>query len=363
MKINDDRTDGIGGGDNKSVIISRLLGGGLHETTEEKIRAWLADEEDAEGKYRALEQLFAREYKDPIRTDIHTLRTLNELRFKIGLPEVGYRIVNGEVVIPAFGKHTARRTPMRRSVWLRVAAVVVPVMIAAGIGLLLTDTELLHTDTEQAAYTTVTVPAGETRTITLPDGSEARIAPESELTYADDFTGNRSVKLSGEAFFVVQRAGGSPFTVEAGSLTAIVLGTEFDVQARAGLPTTEVLLATGSVEVRTEKHTVVLKPSERFVLDNASGLSTISQADRVEIGTRKGTMLTLDNLPVEEALGKMAEFYGANISIRDGFHSDNHVRTVLHREDSLDEVMRMIQTIDPDLVYSIKGDTVTVANR
>ena len=362
MKRNDDRTYGSGS-DNKSVIISRLLGGRLHETTEEKIRTWLADGEDAEGKYRALERLFEQEYKDPVRTDINTLRTLNELRLKVGLPEVGYRIVDGEVVIPAFVKHTARSTPLRRLVWLRVAAVAVPVMIAAGIGLLLTDTERLHTNTEQVAYTTVAVPAGETRTITLPDGSKARIAPESELIYADNFTENRSVKLSGEAFFVVQRVGGSPFTVEAGSLTATVLGTEFDVQARAGLPTTEVLLAAGSVEVRTDKRTVVLKPSERFVLDNASGLSTISQVSRIEIGTRKGTMLALDNLPVEEALGKMAEFYGVNISIRDGFHSYNHVRTVLHREDSLDEVMRMIQTIDPNLVYSIEGDTVTVANR
>lgn len=345
--------------DNKITILRYLFGRKLRKATEDKIRAWLSDEEDAVAKNDALERIFEQEYKDPVRTDIHTLNTLNELHCKIGLPEVDYVIVNSEVLIPVFWKHTIRRAPSRRRAWLRVAAVLVPVLIATGIGLLLME----RADTMPTIFTTVRVPAGETRNVTLPDGSEVRIAPETEMMYADNFIENRSVKLSGEAFFIVKRAEGSPFTVETENLRTTVLGTEFNVQARAGRPTTEVSLASGSVEVWTDKCTVVLAPMERLVLDNASGMSTVNQIDRTEVGVWKGTMLVLDNLLVEEALGKVAEFYGVGITMQDGFHSDKHVRTVLHREDSLDDVMRMLQAIDPDLAYSIEGDTVEVSNR
>lgn len=354
MKNGEDRTDSR---NNKRIILRHLFDGGLRKSTEDRIRAWIAEEDDADAKSEALEEMFGQRCKEPLKTDTHTLDTLNDLRHEIGLPKVHYRIVKGEVVIPRYKRPEV--LSLRRQVWLRVAAVLIPAAVIFGVGALLMN----RTDTALPIYTTVSSPADAPMNITLPDGSEVRMAPDTELMYAAEFADNRSVKLSGEAFFVVQRAEGNPFTVEAGGLTATVLGTEFNVHARAGHPHTEVSLASGSVEVRTDKHTVVLSPMEGFVLDNLTGEHILREVDHTDVGVWKGILLKLDNLPIVEALGKVAQFYGVTLDGHDNFRSDMHVRTVVHREDRLDDVMRMIQAIDPGLAYIIQHDILMVSNR
>lgn len=74
---------------------------------------------------------------------------------------------------------------------------------------------------------------GETKTITLADGSEVSLAPESALAIAFT-TGQRHVRLlRGEAFFSVTRDSTRPFSVGAGSAVVTVLGTGFDVRCTA----------------------------------------------------------------------------------------------------------------------------------
>ncbi len=85
----------------------------------------------------------------------------------------------------------------------------------------------------------------ETRTVTLPDGSLAHLAPESaiELRFTD---GRRSlVLLEGTAFFNVKADPQRPFVVGADALQIEVIGTAFGVA-----------LSSGAVEVEVESGTV-----------------------------------------------------------------------------------------------------------
>ncbi|EPR66393.1 FecR domain-containing protein [Cyclobacterium qasimii] len=58
---------------------------------------------------------------------------------------------------------------------------------------------------------------GKVSTFFLPDGSEIWMSTGSELEYAEDFSRNRKVKLTGEAFFKVKRNPDFPFQITTGA--------------------------------------------------------------------------------------------------------------------------------------------------
>jgi ferric-dicitrate binding protein FerR (iron transport regulator) len=138
----------------------------------------------------------------------------------------------------------ASRPPRHRMLWA----------VAAGLLLLVAAGALLW---RQPA--TVVAPAGAHAVATLPDGSTVELNSGTTLSYPRHFsawpfmpTRRRVVRLRGEAFFDVQPTN-RPFVVETFNARIEVLGTRFNVRARAGRDTgeTHVILAEGQVRVQT----------------------------------------------------------------------------------------------------------------
>ncbi|WP_298318542.1 FecR family protein [uncultured Aquimarina sp.] len=79
--------------------------------------------------------------------------------------------------------------------------------------------------------TTHTTDYGEQITIELLDGSEVILNSKSELSYKEsNWKNNRTVTLTGEAFFKVKK--GSDFLVETSSGNVKVIGTQFNVNTQ-----------------------------------------------------------------------------------------------------------------------------------
>jgi ferric-dicitrate binding protein FerR (iron transport regulator) len=124
---------------------------------------------------------------------------------------------------------------------------------------------------------TVSAPAGQQRTATLPDGSTVELNSGTTLTYQRDFQSwplvsadRRTVQLRGEAFFSVED-GSRPFVVETGPATITVEGTRFNVRARPALDsTTAVTLAEGRVRVAPRS-----QPANAVVLDHGGETSRV----------------------------------------------------------------------------------------
>lgn len=71
---------------------------------------------------------------------------------------------------------------------------------------------------------------GETKEVTLPDGSVVVLNQSSSLNYPKNFLENeRNVLLEGEAFFKVVKDPNAPFKVVAGHTLTEVLGTSFNI--------------------------------------------------------------------------------------------------------------------------------------
>ncbi len=81
-------------------------------------------------------------------------------------------------------------------------------------------------------WTEVRTAANETKTIMLADGSKVSLNQNSSFSYPENFqVDNRTVKLTGEAFFEVKKAEGKRFTIFAQGTKTEVIGTSFNLRA------------------------------------------------------------------------------------------------------------------------------------
>ncbi len=110
--------------------------------------------------------------------------------------------------------------------------------------------------------------AGANQSLQLPDGSTVLLRKGSILKYPPVFDkSERTVQLTGEAFFRVQHNDQQPFCITTSHAKVEVLGTSFLVRSEGALE--EVVVATGKVSVTDkdrETNQVVLAAGQKAVL-------------------------------------------------------------------------------------------------
>ena len=114
--------------------------------------------------------------------------------------------------------------------------------------------------------TTYTTQLAEKTQFELPDGSQVDLNADSEVTFTkSDWSENRSLNLSGEAYFKVKK--GSTFTVATSQGNVSVLGTQFVVNSRKNLY--NVICYEGKVLVVTQaKDSIVLTQGMAYISEN-----------------------------------------------------------------------------------------------
>jgi transmembrane sensor len=164
---------------------------------------------------------------------------------------------------------------------------------------------------------------GETKKITLPDGSVVTLNANSTLSFAEDWSGKmlREVWLDGEAFFsVVHTVTNQKFIVHTDDFLQVeVLGTEFDVSRRK--KKTRVVLQSGSIKLnisdsnaRDQPETsFLMKPGELVEFDEASERYIKKEVDPEVYSSWKTSRLLLDRTSLQEILQQLETNYGFEI--------------------------------------------------
>ena len=218
--------------------IVRSLSGETTADEDMELSAWRARHADNEHRYQELARVFA------LGTAQYQKRTAPQANLAIDVEAEWNKL-----------QQTLEAKPAARSVrwplaWKLAAAVLVMVAGAALIYLLLPPA-MVQWETQ-----------AEARTVALPDGSSVVLNRYSTLRYPRDFgKRERSLTLTGEAFFDVQPDAQKPFRITAGVGEVTVLGTSFSVSAKS--ETLEVIVATGLVNVTVDQQHVRLKAGER----------------------------------------------------------------------------------------------------
>ncbi len=165
--------------------------------------------------------------------------------------------------------------------------------------------------------------------IKLADGSSVILKSGSSLTYPTIFTGkNRSVSLSGEAFFEIHKDASHPFFVNSGEWVTRVVGTSFTVKASSTTKEYKVVVNTGKVCVSKKDKTGRLntaKSNQIFVTPNQQLTYTV-QKNIVKQKLDKPLMLSEDvskdiftfyDTPLNKVIATLERAYNVNFIYND----------------------------------------------
>ena len=154
------------------------------------------------------------------------------------------------------------RVPRTKSMYSKLA------VFAAFMLVTISTWYVFHQSTGTTVYVTQAAAYGETKAVTLPDGSTARLNSHSSITYPADMSSSRAVSFSGEVYFNVKStADRQHFTVSGDYGTVLVTGTEFNLKHRNN--TFEATLVEGSITYsKAGIDDILLTPSEQLTYVN-----------------------------------------------------------------------------------------------
>ncbi len=167
-------------------------------------------------------------------------------------------------------------------------------------------------------YTTIIAEKGEKKEIKMDDGSVIFLNGNSSITYENNFTEERTVKLQGEAFFKVARDAAHPFTIKSKDLETRVLGTSFNIKSyKDQVPMVSV--NTGKVEVTPLKNpeykVILTKDQQASFKENRK--PKISKGDSRDFNAWTRKMIILKNTSLEHTAKIIENWYDVNIQFAD----------------------------------------------
>jgi transmembrane sensor len=187
-------------------------------------------------------------------------------------------------------------------------------------------------------------PYGARTHFSLPDGSTGWLNSGSRIKYSVQFNSERKVTLNGEAYFDVVKNPGSPFIVDANQVKVKVLGTSFNVVSYDQDSISEVIVASGKVEVSSAGQLLASKllPSERLVLNRSKNRFSTSTVDIQNYTSWKNGKLIFLNDNLDEVVRKVSRFYNVDFEVKENVNRSELFRAILE-EESLEEVLRYMK--------------------
>lgn len=175
-----------------------------------------------------------------------------------------------------------------------------PVWAAASIAAVLIIATLLHSGfnpTETQKWVTA---RGESRNITLSDGSKVMLGSDSRLAIQFRRRQRDLTLERGQAFFNVARNADRPFVVAAAGRTITALGTAFDVRSYPNETTVTLLEGRVAIARASEgEQEFVLMPGQQLHVD--SGMATVRDVDAAAETSWRTGVLEFDSVSLARA--------------------------------------------------------------
>lgn len=159
---------------------------------------------------------------------------------------------------------------------------------------------------------------GESRVVTLADGSAVNLSAGSAIDVEMTPEGRRVRLLAGQAFFDVAHDAGRPFTVEAGAARVAVLGTAFDVALDEAATTVQ--LARGAVGISgdgTSREVAEMAPGDVATVDGKTGVIIRATMPLEEIGAWRSGRLFVEDVTIDSVVARLQRYHSAWISVPD----------------------------------------------
>jgi transmembrane sensor len=170
----------------------------------------------------------------------------------------------------------------------------------------------------------IVVPRGNRMKVILPDSSIVWLNNETKFKYTSNFSNNRFVELSGEAYFNVRHDSKRPFVVKIGDQHIKVLGTRFSVNAYPEDKLIETSLISGSVEFETNqaingKSSFLLEPGYSLFYDKQNNAITQQKIQSSYYEYWENGMYAFKDESLESLSVKIKRIFNVEIVFEDDF--------------------------------------------
>lgn len=223
------------------------------------------------------------------------------------------------------------------------------------------DTEISKKDI--AKYNELITPYGKRSKLLLPDGSEIYVNSGTRVIYPSEFSENkREIYVEGEVFLNIKKNEKKPFVVNTDKSIIQVLGTSFNVFAYKDISNHEVVLVSGSVQIkdlRENSKVHKLKPNDKFTLNN--DISSIEIVD-----TKKYTSWVLgqyiyEHERMDNILRTLKRYYGEEI-VYDKQIAHLTFSGKLDIKDNLNQVLEAMESTAP-IIHLVDADGVHIIKK
>jgi transmembrane sensor len=178
---------------------------------------------------------------------------------------------------------------------------------------------------------------------TLPDGSTILLNKKSDLKYAENSKGERTVKLKGEAFFEVKHNEEKPFVVSVNDVFVKDIGTGFNVKADDATNTVTVVVETGVVDFYAKDiKGITLKAGETGVYNgNTKAFTKQENEANPNALSYKTKLFNFNRTTLATAIAQLNNVYGSNIVLEND-NLKNCLITVDFNNEDLDTIIDII---------------------
>ena len=248
--------------------------------------------------------------------------------------------------------------------FIRIAAIIIFVF-STSVSTYYIYTEF-NSQNNMMSYETI-VPHGSQSKIVLPDGTIAWLNSGSILKYNTNYgIKNRTVYLTGEGYFEVQRNPKKPFYVNANDIKVKVLGTVFNVRAYNDEATVEVNLIDGKVNISSTENkasqVLSLKPNEKMVYNKQNKSIQVYKVDAARSATWTTGKLCFVDASLEDISKGLERKYDVQISIQTQKIKNELFSGSLDLNQPIEKVLEYID-VDKKYDRTYNGKTVFINNK
>jgi ferric-dicitrate binding protein FerR (iron transport regulator) len=213
-------------------------------------------------------------------------------------------------------------------------------------------------------YNTLSTGKGEIYSLSLSDGSRVWLNSASSIRYPVSFAGKeRSVEITGEAYFEITHDATKPFRVIAGGMETEVLGTRFNINSYKDEAMIRTTLLEGKVQVTSPGglRQVVLVPGQQAQLTTANKtMKVTSEVDKEEVLAWKNGKFVFNDVAIEEVMRQLERWYDVEIIYGENMKNRTfHINGQISRYSNASKALEMLEATGW-LHFKMEGKKITV---
>ena len=241
--------------------------------------------------------------------------------------------------------------------WMYAAAMIIVVFICGTIAFQSGKSVIRN----QLTQISIEAPYGSKTKLYLPDGTLVWLNAGSKMSYAQDFGINeRTLNLTGEAYFEVTKNKHIPFKVHTEELDVKVLGTKFNFRNYKDDLEAKVCLLEGKVALNTREKETILHPDQQALLDKKTGKLSVSGTKAAYSAEWTNDRLYFDEVLLSDIIKELERSYDVKITVADDtLNTIRFYGNFRKREQSIQEIMNVLSSTDK-MTYTMNGKNIVI---